>query len=171
MNNEREHSKFLIQRYDHYIAAANIKGNFLLAFNTFLAGIILANFKELKELIQDKDMIIFLYWLLIAVFLIAIASTCLVISAVYPFFRSGKSSKDKYHSLIFFKTVAEHEEKEFIEQFQNQEDEAVEKDYSKQVYWLAKGLTSKYYRLGWAMRGILIELVIILAIIILISKY
>lgn len=171
VTNPREHSKFLIQRYDHYIAAANIKGNFLLAFNTFLAGIILANYKEIKGLIQDENMIIYFHGLLISIFALTILSASFIISAVYPFFGSGKSSKNKYHSLIFFRTVADHEEVEFLQKFNSQDDIEVDEDYSRQVFWLAKGLTSKYKRLGWSMMGILMELTIILVVIILISKY
>ena len=171
MKKEKEHSKFIIQRFDQYIAAANIKGNFLLAFNTFLCGIVVANYNELLKLVSsDVDYI--LNGLIITLILCALISTGYIVAAVYPFFRSGKSSKEKYHSLIFFKTISEYtDDQEFMERFQEQKDEDVHSDLARQAYWLSKGLADKYDRLAIAMGGVFVQLLIILILTILISSY
>ena len=65
MTNERDQTKLIIQRFDNYITGANTKGNFLLAINTFLCGIIIANYSKFKELIVCESDMIYLNIILI----------------------------------------------------------------------------------------------------------
>ena len=60
MTSEREHSKFIIQRFDTYIAGANTKGNFLLAMNTFLIGVIITNYSKIIELVSCKSAVVYI---------------------------------------------------------------------------------------------------------------
>ena len=169
MDNEREQSRFLIQRFDNYISGANTKGNFLLAFNTFLSGGIIANYDKLTKLIGDPDNYIYLNTVLILLFIVGLFTTSFIINAVYPFLKSGNSSKDKYHSKIFFQSVSEFEnEKVFADEYKKQDNEEVNEDLAKQAYILSKGLKSKYSSLAWAMRGIFVELGLMFVILILI---
>jgi hypothetical protein len=169
MDNEREHSKFLIQRFDNYISGANAKGNFLLAFNTFLSGGIVANYGKLIELIDAPNNYLYLNIVLILLFVVGLFTTGFIINAVYPFLKSGNSSKDKYHSKIFFQSVAEFETgTKFAEEYKKQENEEVNEDLVLQAYILSQGLKSKYCSLEWAMRGIFVELILMFVILILI---
>lgn len=172
MDNEREHTKFIIQRFDTYISGANTKGNILLAFNIFLCGGIITNLKNLTELIVDKSTLTYLNIGLLLLFIIGIISTALIIKVVYPFLNSGNSSKDKYHSHVFFQSISEYEsDKSFAEAFLKQDDKEVNEDLARQTYILAKGLSSKYKSLGWAMWLVLSELTLLFIILIIITLH
>jgi hypothetical protein len=169
MEKERDHTKFLIQRFDTYITGANTKGNFLLAFNTFLCGVIITNYKNLIFMVEKPDAIICLNVLLCILIVLGLIADALIIKAVYPFLTSGNSSKDKYHSMIFFKSVSEFEsDLKYSEELQKQSDSEVDEDMRKQAYCLAKGLKSKYNDLAMAMRLIFGELFILLLILVII---
>lgn len=172
MEKEREQSKFIIQRFDTYISGANTKGNFLLAFNTFLCGGIISNYKNLIGLIEDPSDIIYLNIFLFILFVVGLLTTVLIMNAVYPFLNSGNSSKEKYHSLVFFKSIAEYNNaKIFIEAYQKQLDKEVEEDLAHQAYELSKGLKSKYRMLAWSMRLVFLELILLFITLIIITVY
>jgi hypothetical protein len=46
--NKIEQSKYVLNRFDHYIEGANSKGNFLLAFSAFMFGFIVISRMPLK---------------------------------------------------------------------------------------------------------------------------
>jgi hypothetical protein len=172
MENERDHSKFIIQRFDNYISGANTKGSFLLAFNTFICSIIISNYKSLKELITEERGLCYLNISLVLLFILTIITSVFILNAVYPFLKSGNSRKEKYHSNIFFRSVAEYEnDSKYLESFKNQTDALVNEDMAHQSYWLAKGLKSKYALLSWGMRFVYAELFIMLIILLIILIY
>lgn len=167
MKNDKEHLKLIIQRFDNYINGANSKGNFLLAINTFLCGIIVANYSKFKELIISNDDLIYLNILLVVLVILSICATFFVLKAVYPFVLSGNSSIESYHSNIFFNSVAEFSDgKEYHKSIQNQKEENVDEDMAIQAFYLAKGLKSKYRFLEIAMSFVYGELVILLLLLI-----
>jgi len=169
MEKESDQSKFIIQRFDTYISGANTKGSFLLAFNTFVVGGIIANYKNLKELIEKPCGIMLLNVLLISICVFALIATILIMKAVYPFLKSGNSINQKYHSHIFFGSVAEFKnDVKFLESYQKQTDAMVNEDLARQVYQLAKGVQHKYQQLTWAMIIVYIELFILFLILLLI---
>lgn len=161
MEKEREHIRFIIQRYDNYINAANTKGNFLLAFNTFLCGGVITNYSKIVELIDCSEHYI-VNTALVFLFSICLIATTLIIKAVYPFLNSGNSSKDKYHSHIFFNSVSEFETgKDFYNSFSQQNDAEADQDLAIQAHQLSQGLKAKYYFIDWAMRLVYLELFIL----------
>lgn len=165
MEKERDHTKFLIQRFDTYITGANTKGNFLLAFNTFLCGGIIANYKNLVSMVVCPNALLVLNILLCVLFILGLVADGLIIKAVYPFLISGNSSKDKYHSRIFFKSISEFEnDKIFSDDLKKQTDDEVDEDMRRQAYCLAKGLKTKYNDLATVMRLIFAELFILLLV-------
>ena len=169
MEKEREQSRFLIQRFDNYISGANTKGNFLLAFNTFLCGALIANYDKLSLLIINKCCLFYLNITLCLIIIVGLIAIAFIIKAVYPFQKSGNSSVEKYHSKIFFNSITEFgSDKEFAKVYHNQEDEEVDEDLARQAYILSKGLKSKYYNLNWAMRLIYVELILLLILLIII---
>lgn len=170
MEKEREQSRFLIQRFDNYVSGANTKGNFLLAFNIFLCGAIITNYDKLAALITDKCDLVYLNITLCLLFIVGLVTTGFIINAVYPFIKSGNSSTEKYHSKIFFNSIAEYaNDKEFTKDYQSQEDKEVDEDLARQAYVLAEGLKFKYNNLAWAMRLIYIELILLLILLMLIT--
>jgi hypothetical protein len=165
MTNERDQSKLIIQRFDNYINGANTKGNFLLAINTFLSGIIIANYSKLKELIVCENDMIYLNAILIILILLSICTTFFVLRAVYPFVLSGNSSIDSYHSHIFFNSVAEFKDgKDYHKSLTKQTDQKVDEDMAIQSFHLAKGLKSKFKFLEIAMKFVYAELIVLLVL-------
>jgi ABC-type transport system involved in cytochrome bd biosynthesis fused ATPase/permease subunit len=167
-----EHTKFIILRYDNYINAANTKGNFLLAFNIFLCGGIVANHNNLVLMVATAPAAAWLNVLLAILFVAGIVTTALIMISVYPFLRAGNSSKDKYHTMIFFNSVADFSSAdEYATELSKQNEEERSMDMSKQAYTLARSLRSKYRYLAIAMRLVFAELLILLIIFYLISTY
>ncbi len=172
MDKEKEQTRFIILRFDNYINAANTKGNFLLVFNTFLCGGIIDNYKNFKELIELPANYYLINICLSILFALSIVTTVLIIKAVYPFLVSGNSSKDKYHSHIFFNAVAQFENaKEFCESYSKQTDKDVEMDLTHQAFHNASGLKKKYYFLEWAMRFVYAELALLAILVIILIIY
>lgn len=167
MKNDKkiEHSKYVLNRFDHYIEGANSKGNFLLAFSAFLFGFIMTNFKDIVSFNQYAAM----SWttgLLIAILIIGLMSIGFTIAAVFPFLRTNNSSSKKYHSLVFFGSISEMKEADFLEQYKNQKNKKVRKDLTKQIYTVSTGLKKKYFRIGWAIRLVFVQLSLLLLIIV-----
>jgi len=169
MEKQSDNTKFIIQRFDNYISGANIKGNFLLAFNTFLTGGIIANYSKIKELVANDTGILLLNIALCLFLVVSVITSVLVIKAVYPFLASGDSSLDKYHSNIFFNSISEFDnDKSYYESLTKLSDDEFNRDLANQAFQLAKGLKMKYYFLDLAMCFVYAELSLVIAIITLI---
>jgi len=159
MEKQREQTRFIIQRFDTYISSANTKGNFLLAFNTFLTGSVVTNYSKLKELITSEFGLNTLNVVLIVLVFVTLLATIFIIGAVYPFVISGNSSANKYHSHVFFNSVAEFKDaKSFNDSYSAQTDANVDEDLARQAFHLAEGLKAKYRLLEWSMRIVYAEL-------------
>jgi hypothetical protein len=160
-----DHLKLIIQRYDTYIAGSNTKAAFLLAFNTFVCGGILTGYKALTELVAPT----YRSHVNVVLLLILISGlTCLVfvLRAMYPYMNSGNSSKDNYHSLIFFKSVSEFKsDEEYAAKLKVQSEEETWNDLAKQIYALGVGLKKKYKFLECATTMIYIQLTLILCLV------
>lgn len=169
MENERDHSKFIIQRFDTYIAGANTKGNFLLAINTFLIGVIVTNYTKILTLIHCSNINPYFNIGIVLLVLLCLAATFYILKSVYPFLTSGNSSKDSYHSHIFFNSIAEFKEaNDYRTSFVKQSNLNVEEDMSIQAYQLAVGLKSKYKNLETSIKFIYAEIVLIIILLMLI---
>lgn len=159
MADNRDQIKFIIQRYDNYINGVNTKGNFLLVFNTFLAGAIATNYVNIISKIELTNAIVgfkIILALFLAVVLFAVIN---IFKAVYPFLTSGNSTIEGYHSLVFFNSVAEFKtDSDFKTKFNSQSDSDLQNDLTLQSYQLAKGLKHKFTLIQKAMVAIYIEL-------------
>lgn len=160
-----EHSKYILSRFDHYIEGANSKGNFLLAFSAFLFGFIMTSFNDIISFNQHAAMNLTLV-LLIAILLIGLVSIAFTIAAVYPFLKTNNSSSKEDHSLVFFNSIAEMPEDDFLKKYKEQKVKKVRKDLAKQIYAVSTGLKVKYRRVSWAIRLVFVQLVLLLLIII-----
>lgn len=172
LDKQAENIKFIIQRYDNYISGANVKGNFILAFNTFLTGGVISNYSKMTDLIKADCGAALLNTALCFLVISSIITTIFVINAVYPYLISGNSSMDRYHSHIFFNSVTEFEsDKAYHGSLTKVTDIEFERDLSHQAFQLANGLKSKYSNIKWAMRFVYSELFFILSIIVIIVNY
>jgi hypothetical protein len=169
MEKQTDNTKFIIGRFDTYISQANVKGNFLLAFNTFLIGGILTNYSKITLFIKCPSLLIILNIILTIMFILSIVTAFFVIKAVYPFLHSSNSSKEKYHSHIFFNSVSEFKDgNEYFDSLKNHTEEQFDSDLANQAYLLAKGLKKKYKYLQLAMIFVYIEMILMLGVLLII---
>ncbi|HVW98687.1 MAG TPA: Pycsar system effector family protein [Mucilaginibacter sp.] len=156
--------KFIIQRYDTYIGGANTKGAFLLAFNSFLCGGLLSNYKTLIAFVEANWLTAYKLSVL-GVFILGVGSLVVVLLAIFPFLKSGNSSPDRYHSLIYFGSVSMFDNaSKYQDALQAADEQSFIDDASKQAFQLATGLRKKYNYLSWATVMIFIQLALVLAI-------
>ena len=160
---EIEHSRYVLDRFDHYIEGANSKGNFLLAFSAFLFGFVVTSFETILAYDngQSKSLT---SGLLVAILIVGLVSIAFTISAVFPFLKTNNSSSKKYHSLLFFNSIAEMEEDTFLQQYREQKDKKACKDMARQIFAISKGLKTKYARISWAIRLVFVQLLLLLSI-------
>ncbi len=164
-----DHYKLILSRIDTYISSVNTKGGLIVAFCTFLFGSIVSKYSDLKPLIETCERPELITWLIITMFIISLSSIFLVGLAVFPYLKSGNSSTKKYHSLMFFNSIAEFETPdEYYKELKGQKIEDLEKDIKFQIHVLSKGLKRKFQFIGWAMRLFFLDLIILLTITILI---
>lgn len=167
-----ENTKFIIQRYDNYIAGANVKGNFLLAFNTFITGGVITNYTKMVALLGENCGILLLNMATFCLIVCSIITTIFIVNAVYPYLFSGNSNIKNYHSHIFFNSVSEFEsDKAYHKSLSELSETDFEKDLSHQAFQLANGLKSKYHNLKWAMRLVYFKLFCIFCIILIIINF
>ena len=162
---ELENSRYVLGRFDHYIEGANSKGNFLLAFSAFLFGFIVTSFESIVAFDNGaaKDWVISL---LVAILILGLVSTALTIAAVFPYLKTNNSSSKKYHSLVFFNSIAEMKEEDFMEEYSQQKTKKICNDMAKQIHAVSKGLKTKYIRISWAIVFVFVQLFLSLVIII-----
>jgi len=162
MADHRDQIKAIIQRYDAYINGVNTKGSFLLVFNTFLISVICSNYNTVLTKLESHNAIVGFKIILTVFILIALFGIVSIFRAVYPFLKSGNSSIEGYHSLIFFNSVAEIDsDLKFKEKFDAQTDSQMLNDLILQSYQLARGLKNKFRFIERAMYCIYIELFLI----------
>ena len=171
MSSKLDQIKFIIQRYDTYIAGVNTKGTFIVAFNTFFCGVAVSNYDKLKLLFVPNGNVTALNIHLLILFVLSVASTFIVGLAVFPYLKSGNSSKEKYHTLIFFGSVAEYkDENEYARTFKKMSAEEFEDDAAKQANLLARGVRSKFKLIGISMWVFFGQLLTLLSLLIFIIK-
>jgi hypothetical protein len=172
MQNKRDHAKLVMNRFDTYIGAVNTRGAFLLAFNTFLFGGIASNHDKILKCVTDPNGASLLKIVLMTLLFLSLVTTALTMKAVYPFLSSGNSTKDRYHSLIFFKSVAEFTDaNEYFDKWNDISDEDAEADIIKQSFHLARGLNKKYTALSWAIRFVYAQVFMMVIALVIISFF
>jgi hypothetical protein len=149
-NETYDHAKFVIGRFDHYNDSVNSKGAFYIGLNTFLLGGVFVGFNALYK---EMDIPAVLWLLLITFAICSVASAVLTIVAINPFLDSGNEATAK-NSLIFFGSVARHQQQNFVHDFTNQDEHRKLSDTLNQAWMLSQGLKSKYKKLrvaGWML--------------------
>ena len=102
-------------------------------------------------------------------FILSLVTAFFVVKAVYPFLHSSNSSKDKYHSHIFFNSVSEFKDgNEYFSSLNKKTDKEFDSDLANQAYLLAKGLKKKYKYLQLAMTFVYIEMLLMIGVLLII---
>lgn len=142
----------VIQRYDTYFGATNAKASFLIAFNTFVLGLVVvqAGNVDLVGAPHSGARTAFII-LCLAAAIATLASLTFVLFVVIPYMKSNRLP-GTYHSIIFYADVAEHESVErYQEQVATYNEEKFREDLTRQVHVLARGLRDKFSLLRQAI--------------------
>lgn len=160
-----EHARFAIDRYDHYYDAVNNKGAFYIGLNTFMLGGLFAGFISLEELMEKPAYL----WIMLILFAgCSLMSSILTVIAIHPFVNTSR--KKGKRSLIFFASVAQYDQENFVEAFMQQDNSRITKDTVSQMWHLSKGLTRKFRLLKFAGCLIIAQFIILMPIIFSITK-
>jgi hypothetical protein len=162
---KHEHLKFIIDRFDKFYDAANNKGSFYIALNTFILGGICVGSISLKKDIEVNDYILILTALLLSSCFVSIFFT---IRALIPFLKDSSYSGSP--SLIYFAGVAKRTLPEFETKFNQLTDPGIISDLTHQAHCLATGLQIKYTRLKYAGWTLVFQFVLLAPLLLLIFK-
>jgi pycsar effector protein len=142
----------ILARYDHYIATTNVKAAFLIAWNTFAIGTV--GFKSPEIISRFSGMAKTEAWVMVCLLIIVVSSLASLwetFRVVSPFLESPRQPL-KYHSLVFFRHVAEFgSDAEFNEATIKRSLDELASDLAAQVFTLARGLSSKFSALRYAI--------------------
>jgi hypothetical protein len=165
MKEKLEQTKFIIGRFDTFIESTQTKSNLYLALNTAILGGIITITSSTKP----ADVTPFSLIVLSIVALLAVASITITLLAITPYL---KSASDKSSSVIFFQDVSSLTFEEYANKMDAISDKKFLLDITCQAYSLAGGLKSKYQKLFYAGRIIIVEFVFLLIYLItLITKF
>lgn len=151
MNNGEkiEFGKFVIGRYDHYFDSVNNKANFWLAFNTFIIGVVLTTYKDVKDVVPCQVM----GWFnggLICLLIMAIGASILILLASLPYLSLRRKQNSPARSLMYFGDVATQELAVYKNLLDQSDSQDMANDFSRQTRELAIGLNRKYRLLNRA---------------------
>lgn len=155
MKEKIEHVKFIIDRFDVYMESTQTKSNLYLALNTAILGGIIT----LAASSKPEDVNFFSVFVLGSIAFLAVASITVTLIAITPYL---KSASDKSESVVFFQDVRNSTFDQYENRIKGMSEKKFLKDLTCQAYSLAGGLQSKYKRLFYAGRLIIIEFILLL---------
>lgn len=164
MKEKLELTKFIIDRYDTYIESTQSKSNLYLALNTAILVGIITLLTALKIEDIGKGVVVILG----IIALLALISITITLLAITPYL---KSASEKGNSVIYFQDVSSITFDEYHKRIEKISDSKLLKDLVCQAFSLATGLKSKYNKLMYAGRIIIVEFIFLfICVIILITK-
>ncbi len=159
---EKERLLVNIGRFDHYYDSINNKIAVYIAINTFLLGGIIGTYLTIgSKLLICKSSIDFLIILLTLIGLITIA---VLIYTSIPFL-GFKSS-----SLYYFGTISKNTFEDYKEKSKKCDKKEDLKDLREQVYFLSKGLSTKFAILRITGYSMLFQVILLVIVSLLIFK-
>ena len=167
MDNFNTRSELIFSRFDKYLEIVNTKGTLYLAINTFFIGAVIANIDKLNASFELTEEVITFIGFFLA---ICLTSTGFVLLAINPFLNSG-TKNGSASSIFYYGSVAAYEKETFINRLHNISPEELKEDVGNQLYCLAEGLKSKYEKLKWAGRLVLIEFILLIPLTILLASH
>lgn len=164
MEKKSDNLKYILTRYDNYINASNVKGTFIVSLNTFIVGCIIINRRPLVDIfVNSKVLQTSINVLIYLICILALGIIVSTILALFPYLKSGNSSKDNYHSHIYYGSVESFSSaEEYIKSFEKLDDASFNHDLANQVWIVAKGVSRKYKFLNYSMIIIYLELFLFL---------
>lgn len=155
MKEKLEQTKFIISRFDTYIESTQTKSNLYLALNTAILGGIIT----LAASTRPEDVTCFALIILGITALLAVVSITITLIAITPYLKSASNKGD---SVIFFQDVTKYTYDQYNEKIDTISDKKLLSDLTCQAYSLAGGLKSKYQKLFYAGRFIIVEFIFLL---------
>jgi hypothetical protein len=145
----------VIARYDGYINGTNTKTALVTAFNAFVVSAVVLKWAEIVAQFSVPIMGRIAGALLALATLASLVSLWFAFRAVAPYLASPKAPQ-KYHSILFFEHVAEHEGgMDYEKAVRGYDDPAIEAELATQAHALAWGLHAKFHALKVAIRAIM----------------
>lgn len=167
MENFNKRSELIFSRFDKYLDVVNTKGTLYLAVNTFFIGSVIANIDKLNASFNLTEEVITSLGLFVA---LCLTSTVFVLLAINPFLNTG-TKNGLPSSIFYYGSVASYEKDVFINRLHSITEEELQSDVGSQLYCLAEGLKSKYEKLKWAGRFVLIEFISLIPLTILLASH
>lgn len=141
----------VIQRYDTYIGTTNTKAAFLIAWNTFLLGVLSVKTPEILAYVSALPLGATTIWICLgASTLLSLVSLWFTFWVVKPFLKSPRKAME-YQSVIFFGDVSSYSEDQYKTSIDALDDDSAIRELRIQVHTLAKGVKSKFDRLNVAI--------------------
>jgi len=126
----------LLKRFDTYITEINNKFGFIIAFNTFILGTLVIKLQDVSALFSHPKILNLLPFIIFTIFFGITCSLFFAFKAIIPSLDSGNKNAE-YHSLIFFGSIAQMEQKTFISKIENQSEDTLFEDLIFQSHCLA----------------------------------
>lgn len=153
---EKERLIYTISRFDHYFDSVNNKTAVYIAINTFVVGSLLTLYVTLaKDIIYYSEG--FKYLTAIS-FLLGLFTLIILVNASIPFF--SKNSESMY----YFGGIGTMNKDDFISCSKNLTPKKELKDLRNQVHTLSTGLTTKFTKLKFAGKLLILQFVLLIPI-------
>lgn len=150
---EKDRLKYTIDRFDHYFDSVNNKSAVYIAINTFITGGIIALLTQ-TEIVNDMSTTgkvsigVLLFIGVLSLIVLSIASI--------PFFSK------KPDSLYYFGAISKMKQSEFNKTSKHYDDKDELQDLRSQVYILSNGLKTKFSRLKFAGKLLVVQFFLLL---------
>jgi len=148
---EKERLKLCIERYDHYYDSVNNKSGVFLALSTFVVGGLVTGYPALMDKVNCS---LYIHALVMTLIILGLAIMITVILSSIPFLSKRENS------LLYFASVRAMSKGDFDRMSRDQDSETELADLRSQVYFLAKGLTSKFSMLKTAGMLFLVQVLL-----------
>ena len=155
----------IIKRYDTYIVSTNAKASLIIAFNSLIMGAVILKFGDIIGFYSTPNMKILVGFLLVTITGSTLLSLFFVFGVVYPFFGNTSEDKKQNTSLIYFGSVSEMSNIEYMDKISNTTLEQFASDLSTQATILARGLKEKMQKMRNSINAITFSIVIIMTLV------
>lgn len=164
----------VIQRYDTYIGTTNTKAAFLIAWNTFLLGVLSVRTPDIVAYLSVLSWGPTVIWICLgAGTLFSLLSLWFTFWVVKPFLKSPRKAME-YQSVIFFGDVSSYSEGQYEKTIAALDVDGAIRDLRTQAHTLAKGVKAKFDRLNIAIALVMygqIPVVVALVIVVLYRRW
>lgn len=145
----------VIGRFDGYLNGTNSKTALVTAFNAFVVSAVVLKWSEIVAQFSAPTSGRIVATFLAVATLASLLSLWFAFKTVAPYLGSPKAPQ-KYHSILFFEHVAEHESgQDYVDVVRGYDQGAIELELATQAHALARGLQGKFHTSSLAIGAIL----------------